>query len=150
MLDEEGRICVICGRVLEQLRQPSTGRIVEYRHAAVDLPADHVPVPVRPDAAPHQVRYRCDFCLGEPLTHTLVVDRELSIPEVGITWDTEWGACAPCSELLLADRWLDLRRRAFAENERRHGTMSDYGKAEMRMVYRDLRKCTLFIYREQA
>jgi hypothetical protein len=143
-MGDEARACVVCGRVLEQI----LGEPRVYRHAAVDEPADHLPVAARPEDMPSQIRYRCDFCLDEPITHTLVVDKELGIPELNVTWDMEWALCGPCAELALADNWLDLRRRAFLGVERRFGRMSETGKDQMRLVYRDLREHLVMFYQE--
>lgn len=141
----DSHACIVCGRVLEQLIGDGP-RL--YRHSAVDEPADHLPVAARVDVIPEQVQFRCDFCLGEPVTHTLVVDVELSLPSAGVLWDTEWAMCRPCTELVLANEWLNLRRRAFAGFESVYGRMSEGTKMEMRIVYRDLREHLVMIYAE--
>ena len=139
------RICIVCGRVLE--RYLLQGVTFRYVHA-IEGDVDHRPVPVRPDEAPHQVRARCDFCLGEPVSHTLVVDREVTIEALNVVYDTEWAMCADCYELIRVDDWLNLRRRAFAAFEGRHGPLSFEAGTEMRLVYRDLKRHMEFIYEE--
>lgn len=143
----EARACIVCGRVLEQVID---GDVHLYRHAAIDEPADHLPVAVRPSEIPRQVQYRCDFCLDEPVTHTLVVDKELGIPAANIMWDTEWAMCYPCADLVMAEDWLNLRRRAFEGFESKYGSMSEKTKIEMRVVYRDLRDSLVMIYMEEV
>lgn len=145
-MDEDSRICAVCGRVLEQHRVGTAP--VMYRHAMVDEPADHPPVAVRTGDMPEQVRYRCDICLDEPVTHTLVTDREIGLEVANVLWDTEWAMCQECTELVLADDWLNLRRRAFAKFADKHGVMSEELKHHMRVAYRDLRGALVMIYKE--
>lgn len=145
-VDESTRVCAVCGRVLEQHRLGQVA--IRYDHANVDRPADHPPVPVKVGEAGEQVRYRCDFCLAEPITHTLVVERELSMDIIDTVWDTEWAMCHTCTDFVLADDWLSLRRHAFAQFEALHGVLHEELRVSMRIVYRDLRKYLLFIYTE--
>lgn len=147
MIDEAARFCAVCGRVLEQLREKA-GHYT-YRHALVDEPADHLPVAIRNEEAPAQLRIRCDFCLHEPVTHTLALDRELSIPEANMTWSTDWAMCATCAAFVMADDWRGLRAYVWASQERDLGiTLSEETKTRMRVVYRDMRKSMVMIYQE--
>jgi hypothetical protein len=144
-VDPFARICVVCGRVLEQYLSEGT---VHYQHAKIDESADHPPIAVRSADAPAQARPRCDFCLGEPITHTMVLDKELAIEEAGLLWDTEWAMCATCTDLALADDWLGLRRHAFSSFEERHGPMGEHLKLRMRLIYRDIRQSVVMYYQE--
>jgi hypothetical protein len=140
----DGRICAVCGRVLEEVLSDP----ILYRHAKVDEPADHPPVAVRTEDMPGQVKYRCDFCLEEPVTVTMVVDKEVGIEEMKILWSTEWAMCQPCADLALADDWLNLRRRVFTIQEASIGTLAEETKARMRVVYHELRQHLVMYYIE--
>lgn len=144
-VDYDARFCAVCGRVLEQVGKRSEKHRL-YRHASIDEPADHLPVAVREADAPAQVKYRCDFCLDEPITHVLVVDRELGIEELDIAWDTEWAMCPICSQYVIRGDWLNLRRRIFAKYAREYGGMHEETKMRMRVVHRELREAVVMIY----
>lgn len=140
----EGRACAVCGRILAQVR--IQGRHA-YTHAPTD-PADHPPVAIRPDEAPQQVRMKCDFCHEEPVTHTMVVDRETSLPSAGVAYDMEWAMCATCTDLALASDWLSLRRRVFKKYERAYGPLHEDIKMEWRLLLRELRAGLVMFYQE--
>lgn len=139
------RMCGVCGRTLEDWYD---GERVFYRHAVLDEPADHPPVAVRWEDMPGQHRLRCDFCWEEPVTHTLIVDKETGLPSVNVHWDKQWAMCQPCTDLVLADRWLDLRRRAFAKHQAEHGDLSERTKVEYRLALRDLKSSVVMIVQE--
>lgn len=152
-VDGNHMICLVCGRTLEQVidRLYGDAKTVGYQHSMMDFDADHPPVAARPDDVPAQVKYRCDFCLEEPVTHTLVVDRETHIPAINMRYDMEWTLCRPCAELALGNDWINLRRRAFAKaDERVEGGFGEAGKTDMRIVYRDLRDHVVMFYEEPA
>ncbi len=143
----EARVCAVCGFVLERIHDRASNHTYFYQHSLQD-PDDHPPVPVRYGEAGRQARLRCDFCLEESVTHTLVVDHEISCEAIGVAWDTEWAMCQICTEHIQADAWLFLRRRAFASFEAMHGPMHEETKDLMRLVYQELREAFLFIYQE--
>jgi hypothetical protein len=138
---------VVCGRVLAQLLIPGTRETFAYTHTPGQV-ADHPPVVARAGEVPQQVRYRCDFCWADGISHTLVVTKEVSLPSAGATYDLEWAMCPACSELVLDDDWLNLRRRVFAAFERLHGGLHEEVRVELRLMYRELRDSMLFIYQE--
>lgn len=146
-VDPESRFCLICGRILEQVRLNGT---INYRHARVDLPEDHPPVATRPSEAPDQVKYRCDFCLEEPVTHTLVLDKDIEAPSFNMAWDSEWAMCAGCTPFVLANDWLGLRRRVFPIQDARHGPLSENIKRELRVIYAEIQRHQVYVYAERA
>lgn len=150
---QDARACAVCGRVLERVFDRNGGDTLTYQHSITSHQEgadDHPPVPVRYSEAGQQLRLRCDFCLDDKVTHTLVTSRELQSEFIRAHYDTEWAMCSTCSELVLAGDWLNLRRRAFAEFERAHGPMHEETKTQMRLLYRDIKASLLFIYEEAA
>jgi hypothetical protein len=146
VIDDGTRVCAVCGRVLAQHQ---LGRITyRYEHSVHHLD-DHPPIPVRPGEVPQQLRLQCDICVDEPITHTLVVDRELGFPSADVIYDTEWALCQVCSALVMSDDWISLRRRAFDKFVATYGgPLSEETKTDLRVMYRDLRRHLLFIYEE--
>jgi len=59
----------------------------------------------------------CDFCLGQPVVKSFAC-RPFVMLETG-QWehisDTSWVACEECSELVDAERWLELSERALEQ-----------------------------------
>lgn len=142
---DEARHCAVCGRVLEHVIEDASH---SYRHAAVDLPEDHPPVAVRHSENPSQVQYRCDFCLAEPVTHTLVVDHEITFA-VNAMVDPEWAMCETCTHFVMQDDWEGLQRHAFAAFEANHGRMPPLTKFAMIRVYREIRRSVVMVYKEE-
>lgn len=150
---QDARACAVCGRVLERVFDRTDNETLTYQHSFADHVAggdDHPPVPVRYSEAGQQLQLRCDFCHEEGITHTLVTSKELKSEVIKAHYDTQWAMCPTCAALVIADDWMNLRRRAFAMFERRHGSMHEETKMEMRVLYRDIRKALLFIYEEAS
>lgn len=141
---EEARHCAVCKRVLERVVQDERRW---YRHAFVDEPADHLPIAVREVDDPN-VAYRCDFCLEEPITHTMVVDGNLDVPEIGVVFDPEWAMCKVCADLAMNNHWAILTNRAFVGYENRVGAMSELSRFVMTGVYQQLRDRLVMYYQE--
>lgn len=144
---DEVRVCGVCGRTLEHWEK---GGVAYYRHNQIlDADADHPPVAVRYSDAAQQARPRCDFCTTEPVTHTMVVDRETLSLGGAMTYDKEWAMCAACTTLALAGDWVGLRRRAFQHYEERHGPLSESTKIEWRLLMRELKAGLVMYYAEE-
>lgn len=143
-------ICMVCGRTLWQVPGPDGKEL--YQHGLLDLPEefDHLPVAARAGDAPAQEKPRCDFCMAEPVTYTLVSDTQVYLPVAKVLYDEEWAMCTPCAELGMANDWVGLRRRLFQEADRRHGSFSEEAKTEMRVGLRDLRDHVVMYYAEAS
>ena len=149
---QDARACAVCGRVLERVFDRDSDETLVYQHSISDRAeqGDHPPVPVRYSEAGQQLQLRCDFCHAEERTHTLVTSKKLMAELIRAEYDTEWAMCSTCAALVIADDWLNLRRRAFATFIGQYGPMHEETKTEMRVLYRDIRASLLFIYQEEA
>lgn len=121
MAIEDLRMCEVCHRVLSVLVEKD-GTITMV-HSGQDTLAgvDHEPDPVPVDG---RVRIRCDFCNAETPQHacwTLPTATfvELEIDDTTHMSGGDFAACGTCAELIDADRWGLLVRRARFVAERR-------------------------------
>ena len=143
---EESRHCATCKRVL--LRVVSSDDHIYYKHAEIDGPADHPPMAVRDSEDPVTLDYKCDFCLDSGIAYTMVIDGDLTIAEIGVVYDPEWGMCQTCSELAMNDNWALLTNRAFMGFERHVGPMSRTAREIMTRTYAELRSRLVMYYEE--
>lgn len=147
MLDTEPRrICLVCGRVLDY--QEGHG----YRHsiASTDLnELDHPAIPVSVEEASEQLRERCDFCYADETTF-VVPARTFEMPNAPSVSVGDWAACELCGREIQKDAWNALFRRMKVSWVARHGEMDPLLEANLKQMYRKLRKnITGAIYREQ-
>lgn len=136
--------CAVCGRVLDYWEKAdgTSG----WRHSiAAPAEDDHIAVPVPADQI--QVRARCDFCYSDEVAW-VVPAREIRFEVIGSPqppiggggMDADWAACDPCSKLIDGNRWNALLERVKRSWEDRHGPMSPEVEAELKKLYRVLRK----------
>jgi len=97
------RACAVCARILDHADGAG------YMHMISD---GHVVVPV----VPSEIRtdYRCDFCTAPHPTWVLPAD-SFKVAGIPAGSDGGWSACEACADLLRADDWAGLVRRAIRE-----------------------------------
>jgi hypothetical protein len=144
-LPEEWHACQLCSRVLEALRDADTGELI-WDHTAMDRAdgVNHAAVPVPYSALGRPPRTRCDFC-GEydpawalPVADFSMVNRLGPGRDWGSTED--WLACADCADLLSREQWPALTRRAAEASARRDRVPVDIKLAELKPLYRQVRR----------
>lgn len=111
------RMCGICFRVLNR-----TGSAYQHPIDPV-LRIAHQPEPVPVDG---RVKILCDFCAAEtPQVEAWTVPVErfaILVDPYQTAWsDPAYAACGACAELIGANRWALLLRRAINNLERRGG-----------------------------
>lgn len=130
----ERRVCMVCGRVLDYWE--AKGWVHSF--ASQDPgELDHPPIPVSPEEAGEQLRARCDFCYADYPEYRLPVrtfGRGASV-SVG-----DWAACDGCARCIEKDEWNRLMDRVVTSWESRHGPMSAAVTADLKRMYRQLRK----------
>lgn len=124
-------VCGHCGRILDHEEG------VGYYHSIGDADAGHEAVPV-PQAEALVVVGRCDFCYADhpawvvPAANFEVVPGHMSAGD--------WAACDGCKDLINANQWSTLVRRAQVGFESRNGPMDPVVVASLPRLYRLLRK----------
>ena len=117
---DEGRVCAVCGRALDHVRDKSTGEET-WIHGAWErftgAEDDHPVVPVKRGEV--MARDRCDFCLAEDAPWALPV--KAFEMDQALSMNPDWMACDDCAACIERNDWRGLRNRALAAWEQRHG-----------------------------
>lgn len=136
------KVCAVCGRVLDRVTD-HTGATVRWQHAAIDK-ADHVVVPVSHTETTPVLK--CDFCLADDPQWELPVNDFQMLP-AGLTVTgqdqnsvSEWAACDICADLIRADDWPGLSRRAIKVHEQMAGgPLTAEMQLMLRLLHRNVR-----------
>lgn len=134
-MTEERRICLVCGRVLDYWQT----RGWQHSIATTDPEeVDHPPIPVTAQEAGEQLRPRCDFCYSD-YPEFILPARTFREGGPGVSVG-DWAACEMCARCIEKDAWNKLMERVVASWEARQGPMSPQVAADLRRMYRTLRK----------
>jgi len=150
--------CRVCRRSLERLEDvtvdPATkartvnGVVWDHtepdRADGVNHPADPIPYT---ELGEHNVRLRCDFCLGyDNVVWELPVndfEMPMKYPNPTVTdWGStnNWSACAECADLLNRGDWPGLTRRAARSSALRNNLPVEAVMEGLKRLYREVRK----------
>lgn len=134
------RVCAVCARVLDRHTDTRDGPVIKWEHALQDQPADHPPIPVRPEDI--HAQYRCDFCNEDATTPGWVVPaKDFEMPggsAFGMS-DGDWGACEACVKLIEADDWTDLIARVVSGKGNQGDAPDDVVAVHLARIYHRLR-----------
>lgn len=133
--DEKGRVCIVCGRVLDYRE------IDGWIHSLASLPdeVDHPVIPVLPEEAGEQARPRCDFCYADYPEWILPARDFVAIPGRSVSTG-DWAACEMCAREIRKDAWNALVRRVHASYVARHDADGPESPEDFKRLYRALRK----------
>jgi len=125
---------MVCGRVLDYWER--VGWVHSFGSQDPEE-LDHPPIPVSTEEAGEQLRSRCDFCYADYPEYQIPARTFTRGASVSVG---DWAACDGCVRLIQRDQWNKLMERVVASWTARHGQMSEAVRADLRGMYRQLRK----------